>query len=603
MNLEQYDKWVIANQKKILDWTRKFDKQRYAPIRDAFSNYHNAKSNKQRIASFEKLKDELKLSSGKSFNELIETTYTPTKQKLQRVADDYTKGDIDALDRNSNFAKELTTYDELSPLYESVASIPSMDKDDYSYVELDKAYEDHYNNKELAALADRFGYDYKDKADRSEFLHKLAQIQQQKDINKIWNEGGNALFTNIATPIMKDYAEKNWKNINADDYVADPVFGAVGIPTDGGMLGTGAVDVGINTLMAGIPGKAVTAVGGMSKPVQFVARTADNVTAPAAKAVASHFINDVDTEDAAKNAVSEILTNIAASRMLNRKFNAANKYVGGESIDKAKVGIQGTPKEIRKAQNELVQDAINKHANKAHDIQSRLKSGALYRGDDNKLYQMSKDGKSLEFNGNTLGRDIVSNEDYNFYLNNKKSIRGWNWGPKKNDSKYGTDIIGEVDPSAANKLKEDLRTNNIAKIRANIDAGLDPLDGMDVEDLALSIGKKPKETKFNWMARNAHNAANSEYGADFRSYLNNLQGKTKWGGYLVNLFNDVMPYDAKFDLSVKERLNQDDPELEFYRRLKKLHDEYKDYYPMLKMPEKYKKFKDDITIQEIFGDR
>ena len=83
MDLAQYDKWVIGNQKRILDWTKMHSKERYAPIRDAFSAYHRAKSNKQKIQAFENLKKELVSSKGVKFNDLVDNTFKPTIEYLQ----------------------------------------------------------------------------------------------------------------------------------------------------------------------------------------------------------------------------------------------------------------------------------------------------------------------------------------------------------------------------------------------------------------------------------------------------------------------------------------------------------------------------------------
>ena len=75
MNLEQYDKWVIGNQKRILEWTKKYSTKRYTPIKDAFAKYHNAKSNKQKLKAFENLKKELVSSKGVSFEDLANKDY------------------------------------------------------------------------------------------------------------------------------------------------------------------------------------------------------------------------------------------------------------------------------------------------------------------------------------------------------------------------------------------------------------------------------------------------------------------------------------------------------------------------------------------------
>lgn len=587
MNLNEYDKWVIGNQKKILDWTRKFSKARYAPIRDAFSAYRNAKSNKEKINAFEALKKELKTKSGVSFGELVEKKYNPVKEVLQRAANDHTQGDIEALDRNSNLSDKLTIYDDLSPLSEAITTLPKV-VDNYDWVELDKAFEDRYNVNELTALANKYGYDYKDKNERAEFLGKLAEIQNKNDLEKIWNDGTVAgLYTDIITPITKEYAKNNYNKINGTGDLVAPL----------------AADIGVNTMMAGLPGAGVTRVGGPGKIAQRVATVADNTVAPTLRGTANVFINDAEPSDAAKNAVSEIATNFATPWMLRGVTRKANRYAIG-NVDEAKRSIVGgTEKEIEKAQKTFAKETINEAADKVAFIQSRLKNGAIFKDDAGNFVKMNKDGSTVRFDGNPYGRDIVSKEDMDFYRTNKGAIRFNSWGPPPVD-KYGLGLLDKHGfKNASKQLSENLKPYQVAKIRDNILNGKSPLDGIDVEDLALSVGQKPKETKFNWAARKGSELSNTNMGKAGASYINNLQGKTKWGGSAITTVGNILPpqLSEKIDLKPKKKLDTNDPELELYKRMRDLHELYPDYYPIPTMPAKYNDFKEDITIKNIFG--
>lgn len=306
MNLEQYDKWVIANQKKILDWTRKFDKKRYAPIRDAFSSYHKASSNKQKILSFEKLKDELKLSSGKSFGELIDTQYKPTKELLQKVADDHTKGDIEALDRNSNFAKELTTYDDLSPLYEATSSIPTKEEG-YDWVELDKAFRDNYSYDEMKALADKYNFDYKDPKERKEFIELLADMEQKRLKQDAYTPHDAAgLLTQVAFPVSLEYARKNEDKIRTDG----PSIGGVPLKGAWDMAAPLAVDAISQAAMAGGAPLGKAALSPISEKLGEIA--GGMVAAPLITEAGQAVINKKPIPEAAADAGVGIATNAFA---------------------------------------------------------------------------------------------------------------------------------------------------------------------------------------------------------------------------------------------------------------------------------------------------
>lgn len=270
MDLAQYDKWVIGNQKRILDWTKMYSKERYTPIRDAFSAYHNAKSNKQKIQAFEDLKKELVSSKGVKFNDLVNNTFKPTKEYLQGAADKFTNGDIDALDRNSNLSEKLKLYDDLAPLSEAMKSIPEKVKD-YSWVELDKAFRDNYSYDEMKALADKYNFDYTDPKERKEFVELLSDMEQKRLKEEAYTPHDAAgMITQMAYPVTLEHARKNdafHPGAIATDLVSQAVMaGGEGV---GNMLG----------------GKAGSVIGGM-------------FTAPAITEAGQYIVNDKPGKDA-----------------------------------------------------------------------------------------------------------------------------------------------------------------------------------------------------------------------------------------------------------------------------------------------------------------
>ena len=284
MDLAQYDKWVIGNQKRILDWTKMHSKERFAPIRDAFTAYHRAKSNKQKIQAFENLKRELVSGKSVKFNDLVNKTFEPTREYLQGAADKFTKGDIDALDRNSNLSDKLKVYDDLAPLSEAMKSIPEKVKG-FDWVELDKAFRDNYSYDEMKALADKYNFDYKDPKERKEFIELLADMEHKRlkqDAYTPHDIGG--MITQMAYPVTLEHARK----------------------TDEFHPGAILADLASQAVMAGgagvgnqVAGKAGEVVGGM-------------LTAPAITEAGQYFVNDKPSEDALADYAVGVGTNAFA---------------------------------------------------------------------------------------------------------------------------------------------------------------------------------------------------------------------------------------------------------------------------------------------------
>ena len=358
MNLEQYDKWVISNQKKILDWTRKFDKKRYAPIRDAFSAYHKASSNKQKILSFENLKDELKLSSGKSFGELIDTQYKPTKELLQKVADDHTKGDIEALDRNSNFAKELTTYDDLSPLYEATSSIPTKEEG-YDWVELDKAFRDNYSYDEMKALADKYNFDYKDPKERKEFIELLADMEQKRLKQDAYTPHDVAgMITQMAYPVTLEHARKT------DEFHPGAIF----------------ADLASQAVMAGGAGVGKRVAGQLGEMIGGMG------VAPAITEVGQYTVNDKPATDALADYAVGVGTNAFAPGTIKGMFSTFEApFKFGEKA--------------------AARDAANNIANELESVIRQQRKGVPYRNIENlsdRIMKRYDDKKALAAKNNVV---------------------------------------------------------------------------------------------------------------------------------------------------------------------------------------------------------
>ena len=87
---------------------------------------------------------------------------------------------------------------------------------------IDEMYSQGYDYEQMKALADQYGYDYTDKSDRKEFLDKVYEYHKAKNVEdafKTKDLGG--LAVDFMLPVSKDYAKKNYENIDGVSDMAD----------------------------------------------------------------------------------------------------------------------------------------------------------------------------------------------------------------------------------------------------------------------------------------------------------------------------------------------------------------------------------------------
>jgi len=358
MDLAQYDKWVIGNQKRILDWTKMHSKERFAPIRDAFTAYHRAKSNKQKIQAFENLKKELVSGKGVKFNDLVNNTFEPTKDYLQGAADKFTKGDIDALDRNSNLSEKLKVYDDLAPLSEAMKSIPEKVKG-FDWVELDKAFRDNYSYDEMKALADKYNFDYKDPKERKEFIELLADMEQKRLKQEAYTPHDVAgMVTQMAYPVTLEHARKT-DELSPGAMVFD-------LASQAAMAGA----EGVGNMLAG---KAGSVAGGM-------------FTAPAITEAGQYLVNDKPAEDALADYAVGVGTNAFAPGTI-----------------KGMLGTFEAP--FKFGEKAAARNAANNIANELESVIRQQRKGVPYRNIENLSGHVMKrydDKKALATKNNVV---------------------------------------------------------------------------------------------------------------------------------------------------------------------------------------------------------
>lgn len=459
---------------------------------------------------------------------------------------------------------------EMDRMFSSLSNFPETDK--LQDLNIDDVWSQHYDYDQMKKLASDYGYDYRNKEDRIEFLEKLREYHNAKDVEDVWENDKTVrgAIASLTNPIMKEYAKKHWKEIPADAYVSDPIFGAVGIPTNAGMNAAAVADIGVNTLMTG-PFKFKWNPGTVA---------ANNVAAPLAKQVAQIGLNDKPMEDAAKDFIGETVTNYATPTFVTGAKSRIQNMLG---IEKSKAA----------------QTAINEAAVKAKEVGEKIKRGVPY-------VSKSKDGKLTYYIQGKEVPDHVARRAANGEVIPWTDVNDFKvlaYMQKTNDfSDMPKDIAAEAEQRMLNTQHA-----GAFKAEANDLAGKPWYEGLNGAEIAGAANVTPKETTLN-------NIINSNLAKGFSNYWNNQLGRSQYAGRTMNQVGRLFPGAENIDWfstknSVKKPLTDSDKkELDMLERLRDLHMKNPKLFGMPKLPDKFKDYVDpedwndeQLTIKGIFG--
>ena len=509
-------------------------------IKNLWQEAEDATGTNAKIDKFKKLQDKLNPFFDRAKNRLTKDEETLKENNALSFPDPTDQADHD-------FDKSLVKF----------ADWPKADK--FQNLSLEDANGDEdggkpYDVEQMTRLAESYGYDYRNPEERKEFLSYVSKAVQNKELDKIWNQGGDALYTSLVIPVTKEYAQKNYEKINDKKDIIKPLV----------------ADLATNVAMAGIPGSTVSN--------KAVGAALDNVIAPTLRQGARVALNDVPVEDAAKDLVSEVSTNIATPIALRESYQWLGRAAGkGEAMN--------------------VQSRINEMANKARSTAKKLKEGqpwmeAQYgdmgNGENGVIgytfKRLNKNGKIEEISAEQFGKfkHRISEKEMGDFGDFMQTMRGkrtpeeralaaeWTTNPEVNfDPEYGIE----------------------KKMRQSSLAGKDPISDLNLAELSTLQKAQPKETIWNW-------AKSSPITTDAMSYMTNLQGRSKYGGHMINAISRFDPTNNFVNIMEHNKtVDQEDPEVKMYKRNYILHKANPDLVNMPKKPEKYK----DFTVEEIFG--
>lgn len=559
------DKWLIRNKKDVVDLLRKqgkripdFDMAKYHVIMDLWNSTERTTNTADKLRKWKDLQEKL----GGIFSDAKKNVKT-FDEKISKFKENPAFTGLQGESKDK--------YDFWSKLNDIGLSRPDAGNEELQNLDVADVFK--YNNRQLKYLAGQYGYNYDDPEERKEFITKAGEVSRERDLDKIWAED---LYTTLFTPVTKEYARKNYDKINSESM----------LKAAGDLAPALVADVGVNTLMAATPAKF----------------GANNVAAPVARGVANMALNGRSFKDAGKEAVSEFFTNVATPTMLNRFYRWGGKTQDA-LLKNAENSLKTGTKNANKVVGNIAKAEINKTADKVYGIEQRLKNGAGFSSANGQVYRFAKDGKRIEKvpDLELAYTDIVPFKDYEFYLSNKNVLRNRNWGPKAQDNMSRLEQSNVLDPELEEVLKKGTKLSVLKQLKDNVKSGKPATEGIPAQDLAMTAGRDLKETKFNWAKHKAQTARNSNVGEDIASYITNLQGRSKYGGAAINYIAQGIPgLEGKVDLSVKEKPDVDnDPELQLTKRV---YDLYKDSKGLIPKPRLPKKWENDYTIEEIFGE-
>lgn len=494
-----------------------------------------------------------KLDKFKKLQEKLNPFFDRAKDRLKK--DEETLKENDALSfpdpadqADHDFDKSLVKF----------ADWPKANK--FENLTLEDAYGDEdggkpYDNEQMTKLAEQYGYDYRDKDERKEFLSYVSKAHQNRELEKIWNQDGDALYTGLVTPITKEYAQKNYEKIKNKKDIVKPLV----------------ADLVTNVAMAGIPGSTVTN--------KAVGAALDNTIAPLARQAARVALNDVPVEDAAKDLVGEVSTNIATPIALRQSYQWLGRAAGkGEAMN--------------------VQSRINEMASKARSVSKKLKEGQpwmeaqygdLGNGENGVIgyifKRLNKNGQIEEISAEQFGKfkHRISEKEMGEFGDFMQAMKGKRTSQEQSlAAEWTTNPEVHFDPEYG--IEKKMRQSSLA--------GKDPISDLNLAELSTLQKEPPKETIWNW-------AKSSPITTDAMAYMTNLQGRSKYGGQMINAISRFDPTNNFVNIMEHKKIvDQDDPEVKMYKRNYILHQANPDLVNKPKKPEKYK----DFSVEEIFGE-
>jgi hypothetical protein len=338
----------------------------------------------------------------------------------------------------------------------------------------------------------------------------MQKIQKDKRLNEIWNKESN-MAVDFMLPVSKEYARKNYENINGVGDMALPL----------------ATDAASNAAML---------LGGESK----AATLAGNIASPIISNAGQYAFNDMPLGEAAAGGLLGAATNVATPRVVGRMANQADALAHG------KVG-------------NLVQTRINEAATRASKIQRKIDEGVPFQLTENTFLSKGKGKKpdiiytnnpNAKFGTINFGKDAKKDVVVKPLSDLNEAVAGPmdegldafpKWAMRKNlldNNTRWNDIIRDIETRNNPKLKQELENKLTSALKTqNTNEIVRTLDKMTAGELML-LGKANKETKANFIKRKI-----DEYAGLTKNYGMNMLGRDKYANPILRNVDNIFGTD------------------------------------------------------------
>ena len=244
------------------------------------------------------------------------------------------------------------------------------------------AYNLHMYNPNTMTWSDFINSDQGDEFKK--YLEDVRKAQTEKAVEDIWEGKDKSKLVDFMLPVSKEYAKNHYND------------------KDFSMVGPLMTDVGSNLIMTGpsLPSKVGTNVAKvMNKPL--VSFLYGNVAAPAVTETGNAVFNDESIPEAFARTAEGAAVNIATPRILEEMLSSAGR---------------GIPTGNSRA----VQKMIDESANKAAEVNNKIKSGTPYPILDNNGNRVGpfeyavKDGKVTHHYSSDPVASKANNKSYKY---------------------------------------------------------------------------------------------------------------------------------------------------------------------------------------------
>ena len=372
-----------------------------------------------------------------------------------------------------------------------------------------------YSNKELNSWSKFVQGDSNNSKEFQNYLKDMQKIQKDKRLNEIWNGEDDKTFydklgtgaVNFMLPVSKEYARKNYENINGASDMALPL----------------ATDAASNLAML---------LGGESK----AATLAGNIASPIISNAGQYALNDMPLEEAVAGGLLGAGVNVYTPRAVGKFSNAVNDFSRGKEVN-------------------LAQAKINEAATRASKIQRKIDDGVPFQLTENTflskgtgkkpdiIYTNNPNAKFGTINfGKGAKKDVVVkplselNEAVPSPMD--ESLDAFpKWAMRKNlfdNNTRWNDIIRDIETRNNPKLKQELESKLINSLNSgNPNEVVRTLDKMTAGELML-LGKANKETKSNFIKRKI-----DEHFGLAKNYGLNMLGRDKYANPILRNVDNI----------------------------------------------------------------